>query len=390
MSWGKDGNKLAFRRLLISNTLRTFSLSLFTVFFPIFLLTHGFSIKYVLLYFLVYATLGIFLVYPLFVFISKIGIKKAFIFSYIFSIPIYLMLYFVDFFVLEFGMILFLGLLLFFNKFGESVYWYSYHLLFSESSSRKHLGKNLGKIESFSQAVVLMSPFLGGILITFFSYTAVFVIIMIFLTLAFIPLFLIKCPDIPFNVKSKDVFCSNFFWRNKVYFIEGFYDSINGLIWPIYLYFLKFKIIVLGLFVTMINLVGSIVTYFLGHYIGKDVERDNYVSRLGLFFVGVGVSLRGFFSHVYTLFAAQSISALGAPFFYMPVIGDMYKRSEENPVLAIIGRELFLNIGRMVLLSITLAFVLIFDINNFYLLFVILGLLLVVPSLLRNFSMVYS
>lgn len=390
ISWDKRSDDKAFRILFFSSSARDFFVSLFGVFFPIFLLVKGFSLAYVLVYFLIRYLVGCFGVYPFMKIISKFGLKKTFIFACVMAVPFYSLLYFADFLILNWGSFVFLGILILFDKLGDTTYWYAYHLLFSECNNKKNLARHLGEISSFSSILLLASPFIGGLLISFFSFNVVLIIVLTFLIISLCPLFFIDYPKVPANFSLRDIFCYEFVKRNKVYFVEGVYGSINKLLWPIYLYFMNFSFVFLGLFATLIKVVQSGTVYLLGYFIGKNKKKDNSLSKVGLFFVGLGVLLRGVFSNLYGLFFAQSISALGNPFFNMPIIQNLYERSQKNPVLSIIGRELFLNIGRVVFVFIFLIFVLVFEQNDLPKLFIGVGLTFIVISLIRKIVFIYS
>ena len=387
--WGKKKDDKIFRTLFISSSSREFFVSLFSIFFPIFLLTQGLHLAFVVGYFLIRYFLGVFTVYPIMKFISKIGIKKTFLIATIMAIPFYSFLYFSEFLITSFGAFLFLGTLIILDKFCDTTYWYAYHLTFSECNNKKNISRHLGEISSFTEILLLASPFIGGLLASIFSFEIVLIIVLTFLVISLLPLIFINYPKVPSNFSLKELISLKSSKRNKVYFIEGFYGVINGILWPIYLYLLNLGFTILGLFATLVKVVRSGTKYFLGLSLEKNKTQGNFLSKVGLFFMGIGVFLRGFLFSLKGLFLAQSISALGNPFFNMPIIENMYQRSEEKPVLSIMGRELFLNMGRFTFTLIFLIFVLIFDTLNLHKLFLFTGILFILISLIKRIQFIY-
>lgn len=75
------------------------------------------------------------------------------------------------------------------------------------------------------------------------------------------------------------------------------------------------------------------------------------VPRSGLILMSLGNVLRLLGLQKLVLLGGQTLSAFGFPLFVMPLMKGMYAEAQQNPLLGIAGRELFLNFGRLLVLS---------------------------------------
>lgn len=373
--------------LLYSHTFRNFFTSLFAVFLPIFLLTQGYSLLEVILFELGNYFLGLLLVYPLLKFISTVHLKYSFIISYLFTVIYYGSLYFFDTVQLYLSPIMILVLLIIIKKGTSTIYWYSYHILFSVSNGKTEIGKSLGEIMSYPKFLRLLSPLVGAFLIAAFSYNLVFVIILSFLTISLIPLFLIKYPSTKDGKFTfQDIFNKKFVKTNKFFFIEGIIENMEAILWPIYLYIIQFKLVIVGLFVTLISFAKAVAIYILGRFVGKK-RYDKWMVKIGLILVAIGSIFRVITLNKYLIFIAQTIGAFGVPLYRMPIMTNMYKRSKKNLLLSIAGREIFLNVGRISILLIAAIFIIAAKASNItYIFYFVPILLLIFLVFLRNFK----
>ena len=117
-------------KLTMAHALKSFAISMITVFFPIFLYTKGYSwIEIFFAYMIVYL-IGIFLKINILNFIVKFGIKISFMIGYFLIFIFYLFLYFSDSIIL-FNREFFLYIALMLSIISEIFYWMSYHVDFS-------------------------------------------------------------------------------------------------------------------------------------------------------------------------------------------------------------------------------------------------------------------
>ena len=122
--------KSDMNELLISHSLKSFSMALISIFLPIFLLEFGYSFREVMIYELVALGLCVFLNFLSIYVAARYGLKKSFIFSYLFVIVFYFFLLNFTGLVENYGKIVsivFIGIISMVNT---SFYFMSFHLDF--------------------------------------------------------------------------------------------------------------------------------------------------------------------------------------------------------------------------------------------------------------------
>ena len=153
------------------------------LFLPGFLLINIKSLELVLLYYLIGWGLYLFLVAPGAMLINKFGIKAVFTAALPVLALYYATLYFLPGDVLVFTVLSMLVLVLY-----RMLYWVPYHTEFASLSQRENRGKQLGLLDFFSSFLGIIIPLVSGFLIKEFGFQLVFVIVIILIFTAMIPL----------------------------------------------------------------------------------------------------------------------------------------------------------------------------------------------------------
>ena len=368
-----------YSSLLFSHTFREFFISMFSVFLPIFLLQKGYPLLFVLGYFLVYYICSAFLLIPLLKFIIRIGLSRSFLIAYLFTLLFYGTLYFFDSFMIN--KLILLVIILILHQVGEYFYWYSYHLLFVVGTKEGEIGSNLGKIMSYPKFLKIISPLSGAFLAYFFSFKLLFFVIFAFMTVITLPLIINKYDKIIANKFSYlDVFRFRFIKRNKVYFFEGMVEIPEEILWPLHLFLIKLKLTIVGIFVSLVALGRGLMVLFIGKALDR-INKHDRISRIGLFFISFGAFFRVLFLNKILMFVSQTFGSFGIPMYKMPIMTDMYKRCKTNIIESIAGREISLALGRVLILSIALLTVVVFDAQDMKYIFLIFSILFLFVSL---------
>ena len=136
-----------YNELVISNTLRTFAISLISLFLPIYLLDLGYSIITIII-FEILLLFAITITHFQTIRLMKYGVRKIMIGSYIISIMFYVLLYNSAFLIDSLSRIGFLVIIGVFNVISLSLFWMSFHLYFLKST-KKNTGKKIGFLPVF-------------------------------------------------------------------------------------------------------------------------------------------------------------------------------------------------------------------------------------------------
>ena len=156
--------------LIIADTLRYISLALISLFVPIYLLEIGYTIPEIAIFEIGLFTSAIFFHFIILKKINKIRVKRALVFSYFAEILFYILLYNSIALIQFCGAYKFLLILGLVNVTASALYWTAHHIYFFNSSDSKNSGRRLGLLNSIPVALGVVSPFLGGVLITKFGF----------------------------------------------------------------------------------------------------------------------------------------------------------------------------------------------------------------------------
>jgi Major Facilitator Superfamily len=359
----RNSNRLHFFKF-ISNSLnkwhlhsiiQSFAQSLISVFIPIFMLKMGISLKEIFLYYIIYtffyAFTGIFSFL-----IPKLGFKVILI-----SRPFFLIIYFIWIYLLEFFPNS-LYLLAIYNGLC-SFYWISFDYLFSLNANIKNIEFYTGNLFAFPKLVNLMAPFLGGLIITAFSFDVLFIIVGIFLFLSIIPLFYLgkNFPKTSFNFKK--LFNKKFLSFLPGFFSEGIINALIFVLIPIQIFLIFNKPLDLGLFSTFIGLSGFVapllVSYLLKNKFNKYIKIGALIESI--LFIPIF-----FLNTRFHYFLFGFIIGLVPTIWKLPFFSKVYSFVKKNKSL-----EFLVVKGFVINLSYGLPFLLMFLFNNIKLIYII-------------------
>lgn len=335
--------------LYFSVGIRAFAESMITIFVPIYLMTLGYALQDIIIYFLVfYVTIFIFYT-PSFLLNYRFGVKKTMFLGLIF-----LILYNIILDRVAAGIPYFYAAVIWGVSF--AVYYTAFHIDFSTVSDRKKEGKEFSNIKILWMLSATLGPLVGAVLISEVSYSFVFMLVSLLLLFSAFPLFLTKDRKIKKpNISLKKIMKSDTKRRAAASQGLGILDFSSGFLWPLFIYIVLGGVLQLGMIVTLTSVIIIIFLY----YIGK--MSDRYEKKtLG---VGVGVHsvswlTRIFFLTPVGLFLNNFYSALSYSLIEIPYHKVIYEKAKKTRDIAnyFILREINIWIGRMIVLFV--AFIL--------------------------------
>ena len=336
------------KEIYASLSMRTFSLALVGIFVPVYLYTLGYPILDIILYFVLYhlfhALASIFIAGKL---ARRFGVKHLMLFS----MPLlFLQLVFVSF--LQFGYFTPLWVLALLLGLANSMYWVGFHSEFTKDSDKKHRGREASFINILASIVAALGPIIGGVIIVFLGYFALYILVLVVLVLSVIPLFRSK----DFSGKKKYLI-SKVFSRRSLrkdylpYVIFGVTGSIFLGLWPLIIHLKGFfsNESGLGLIFTL-TFVFSII---FSIYAGRLADRlKSYVPMLKISnvifaFIWVG---RWFANSVGFLFGTEIIAGFNRPFYSIPLAKHFYNRAarSRNIIEYVVFKEATMHISASV------------------------------------------
>ena len=331
-------------QIYVSAALRSFAISLITLFVPLYLhIELGYSMQATLQFFIFYSGI-LALCTPLAAkFSSKFGLKH----SILLSVPLYL------------GFILSLYLLPIWNfplplvaaLLGSSVsfYWVGMHLVFHHASDKKHRGEEFGKRESISILATMLGPLIGGLLNKFAGFRIVFVLVSLVLLLSALFLFLSKENYINYHFTFRSLFDRNHWQYPLVFMARGMRTMANGVIWPLFIFVILNDYLSLGFVGFLLSGLSAVLVFIMGKFSDHTSKRKIILWTTG--FESVSWFLRAFVSTVgqvmgITVFGGITYGAMESP------LGALEYDSANGTIAPyFVGREMYICLGRILLLT---------------------------------------
>ncbi|MCB9361971.1 MFS transporter [Candidatus Woesearchaeota archaeon] len=334
-----------YTELLLSHTLRSFSLSLFSLFLPVYMYMQGISILSILVFELALFIMGFFFNLVVIRFCGRFGIKKSIIISFLFTLSFYLILLKISFLISLFGQPMSLFILALAGVCGESLYWMSFHLDFVSSVQKEKKGRQLGLLNAMPVLLGIAAPFIGGYSATAFSFDVTLYMVVGFLAVASIPLYFSKELYKEIHLTKSGVLSLDNPSANRVFVIEGMQSATLGLLWPFFMFLVKIQLMIIGALYSFTTFLYAISMYISGKL--SDTERKMTVFRSGALLHSFSVMLRPSFQNPAGITLMQSIGGFTAPFILVPLHTMMYARAELNVGDVVLNRELYLHLGRV-------------------------------------------
>jgi len=333
--------------LYMSIALRSFALSMISIFIPIYLLKLNYSLFSVLVFYIVLNSAHALFVIPA----AKISSRFGFKHSIFFSIPV-LIIFYLSLYTLEqynwplFILAIILGI-------SNALFWIGHHIDFSKFSDSKNRGKEIGTANIISSVFYVIGPFIGGSILLLLGFKALFVMVSIILMVSIIPLFFSKDIYDPMNFTIKSIFKGQKIRDALTFMGHGIESGVGMTIWPIFIFFsILNNYLTLGL-VSSLSLSFSLIFIFI---VGKfsDIHRK-LILKIGAVSNAIIWGIKSFVKTSLHVFVIDSFYGISQTLISIPFIALSYdKANEDNIVKFIIFREITIQIGRILLFTVML------------------------------------
>lgn len=371
-------NSRMIYRVQAAHVIRSVALSFVSVYVPAFLLTHGYSLRETILFFVVYHGVGLMAVFTVVVpMLRRWGMVTTIRWYY----PLQM---------------LFLGLLLFgsgayfsvwaaaiVGGIANMVYYVPLNVLFMRHTDRETIAKDFSVFFALPTIFGLVGPLLGAALVVSLGFWATFIVAFLGLLLSSLPLRALE------NDERIDLRFSETLpmlrRRKFLFFLEGFDNIVeeSEWLWGIIVYLLIGSLATPGVVGSLESLGGALFTIFVGRYVNKQKSTmaTLFVSIIFLVLVWcarffIGTPLPAYLitvssSFIMTLFLVSYFAMI-----YRKVKGD-------QDAEFIILREIPTVLGRMVVFGV--AILVASDIERFfYLPMAAMGILLIAMAAMRK------
>ncbi|MEK9130146.1 MAG: MFS transporter [Patescibacteria group bacterium] len=321
--------KREIAELYVSIAIKTFALSMISIFEPLYFYKLGFSIPQILFFFVLNYFVYFFIV-PLG---GKIINRFGFEHSIFFSIP-FCILYFLSLYCVSFNFF-FIFLAFIFLIIYKTLCWPSYHANFAKYGVDEERGKEVGIINIIDLTFGAVGPLLGGLIIVSFGFNILFIIVACILSASIIPLFTTKEQFVSRkNFSYKDCFKRLFCQKNRkdMWKFMGFGEEIIHLIiWPIFIFLSIKNYSIIGGLISL----SLIVSIFVTSYIGYSFDNGNGKKMLkkSLFLHFILWLARGFINSPIGFFLIELFNTITLNGIHIPLIAHTYKMAKKYGTL---------------------------------------------------------
>jgi len=333
--------------LYVSYFIMVFASSMVGIFIPVYLLTLGYNLQNILVYYFIYY-LSLMILFFLGEYSNiKLGVKKTLGMGIIFYVFAYYFLnrlssggnyYFV---AIIFGL-------------ATAFYWSGFHIDFTKSTLAKKEGKEVSFLNAVAIIASTLSPFLGSLLISQFSFSVALWTASGILFLSIAPLFFSK----DFEVKNsrpsiKKMLTIDSNEKATAYGVTGFLGIVSVVLWPLFIYLTLKNVDSLGIIISLSALLTTFVVFYLGKLSDKTPGR---VLKMGVFSNSPVWILRIFLLSPFGLLFTNLVGSITGSAIGISFTKITFEKAKKikDIINYFLFREFYLFVGRMILLIIAL------------------------------------
>lgn len=333
-------NNKELDEIYIGTALRSFAISMISLFVPIYFWKLGYSFIDICVFYILLHVFGMIISIPLTTFsLHKIGLKHTLLLHVPFFLIFFWLLYGLE--TTHFPLwILALSL-----TFGNMFYWIPFHINFAKSSSTKSQGAQLGMIEILTFILKIFGPLIGGILISTVAngFQIIFILSGVLLLISGIVYLYTEDYKEPEKVKMREIV--KYHERKDVlsFFGEMIRSKALAVLWPLFIFIALKDAVMVGSIAAVSNLLLVIITSFLGKF--SDTHDKKKMLKYGGFAHAITIIFRGFASSAVQMALFQGFGAFTFAFINIPYKSIVYLNSKKRDIAKyIIGREFLLRI----------------------------------------------
>jgi MFS family permease len=345
--WWRFFPKKELTQIYISAAIRSFALSLIAIFVPLYLyVERGYSMEQTLYFFIFYSIIFAVTTPLAAKFVAKFGTKHSVLLSVPFYLAFILSLYSLPYYPIPLTVVSgFLGLSL-------SFYWMGMHLAFYHASDHDHRGEEIGKRMGVSILATAVGPLFGGFLISTSGFGVVFILVAGLLIFSSLILFLSKENHYKFNFSIRSL-VNRRHWQNSLFFVSrGTRGIAGGVIWPLFIFSILGNYFSLGVIGTTMAGLSAVLIWMTGKFSDRVDKRK--IIRWLVIPEALSWVLRALVVTTTHVFGATIFGAVVYGIWESPIGALEYDKAKRNIAEYFVTREIFICLGRVLLLTFVL------------------------------------
>ena len=345
--WWRFFPKKELYQIYLSVALRSIAISLIGIFIPLYLFQEkGLGLEKTLLFFILYSVVFAISMPIAAIFSSRYGIRHSILVGIPFYLSFVTLLYFLPntpaLFIVASGC---LGA-------SQAFYWMGMHLAFHHASHKQHRGEEVGTRASVTVLSTLLGPFIGGILITWIGFGAVFMLAAILLCASGFLLLRSKENHVPYHFSLKSVMDRKH-WKDSLFFISrGTHIIADGVLWPLFIFFILGSYFSMGIIGSLMSLSSIILYWGIGKY-SDHADRRRIIRWSSVFDSLIWIAM-AFITTIMQVFGITILSSLVRAAHESPTGALEYDKAKGQVAAYFVNREIFICLGRILLLTIVI------------------------------------
>ena len=330
-----------------SIAIRNLALGMVLIFEPIYLyLYFSKSLSLTILFFAaVYGLYGLLAVYGGKV-MAKIGLKHVMLFSHFLFLGYYLCLFFI------YHSFLLVSLAIILRAVGMMFFWPAFHTDFCRFSEKSHQGREVGKLNVACLAPAIISPTIGGLILSTFNYSVLFTVVLAILLASAIPMFLSKEVHIVYSDSYRVSWQRIFKKANRKINLGIITNSlevgVNSYLWPLFMAILAISYGTMGGITSFGLGMSALFALYIGRVSDRIVDRIKFLN-IGSILTSISWLIKYFVNSPFTAFLAQALYRICRTTAGVPHQTLLYERASLKGAETdefIVYRETILNLSR--------------------------------------------
>jgi predicted MFS family arabinose efflux permease len=327
--------------------LKKFSLSLIGIFIPIYIIQRGFAVPYLFLYLAVSGLVGVSISILAAKLISKVDCRWGLALSYVFYIPSLLLLRYLQ---LDVFLIVLISALYVLGTIFHNI---SLNTEFTLDSHRKRISEEAGMLLGLPNIAMTIAPFLGGFIMTFYSFDLLITASLILALASIFPLLISQRYCLEFNFSLSDVFAENHKNLIPLFLIRGI-QGVSALFFVIFVFQYVGGTLNAGA-VRSLNIVGFVIAALLaGHLTMKYGKRRVLIWSAGL--LALTYFLRGFVGGPFQALIISLVAGISFKFYHIPIYSIFVGEAKsENQLEFFSFKRTFASLGKIITVILVLS-----------------------------------
>lgn len=334
------------KNVYIAHTINSVAGSIIGVYIPAYLLTLGYPLSRVILFYVISQGTGlVFLYLVLIPLMKRWGLLNTFKLYY----PLQII------FLILLSMLKTNGIapeiIAVFNGAATFTYWIPMNIYLIKHSNNQEMGSNLSKFFALPNLFGILGPLLGAILIPFFGFVPIFVFTILGLLSSFVPLASVGDEGIAISLNFSKAWKR--FSRNKTLFLFEFLENIieeSEWFWSIYVFLIIGSLATPGIVGSLEAVGGSLFTLLFGKLANKHAKKLVPPTAFLLLILYI---LRIFIKTPISAYSITVTASFLLSFFMVAYYSTIYRTvKNDNEEEFMLIRDIPVVLGRMVVFGI--------------------------------------